>query len=125
MNFSQSYMIEDYYPPMCTKAMPSYLCACTLVGQNILKNSSSGQLRHLKMLYSTNNNQQNHVGTCLYLIQVKAVLGAYSHRERFFSVLTSSCQPRAVIIASSLMGGYGLLQEVQGLKICKVNVCMG
>jgi len=47
---------------------PSYpRCACTAGVKQCLR---AGELRHLQMLYSMQNNQHNHVGMFLYLLQV-------------------------------------------------------
>ena len=42
------------------------------------------------MLYSLNNNQQNHTGTFLYLIQVKAVLFAVTSNTSYYQFLGST-----------------------------------
>ena len=56
--------------------MPFCLCVCLSVclSAKISENASSRVTKAFKMTYSMKNNQQNHIGMFLYLIQVKAVL---------------------------------------------------
>ena len=42
------------------------------------------------MLYSMKNNQQNHIGTFLYLIQAKAVLFAITSNTSYYHILGST-----------------------------------
>ena len=60
--------------------MPSCLCVCESVSlcvcqqKRILKDSSSRVAKAFKDVILNENNQQNHIGTFVYLIQVKAAL---------------------------------------------------
>ena len=68
------------------------ICVCVCVGIKILKNTSSRVARAFKdvILKKNKNNQQNHIGTFLYLTQVKAVLFAVIPATSYYRFLGST-----------------------------------
>ena len=77
---SKSLMMQNYPACACAAGVKQchHVCVCVYVcvlAKEYLKTLQAGQLGHLKMLYSVKN-QQNRIGTFMYLTQVKAVLFA-------------------------------------------------
>ena len=66
---------------------------CVCVSKKYLRALQSGYLGYLEMLNSLKNNQWNHIGTFMYLTQVKAVLFTIISATSYYQLSVSWLHP--------------------------------